>query len=144
MLTCCVMMMIHIIPRKSCGIGGFSKKLQIEKWTPTYGVFENAKNGPFFDFKTQKMVLYLYNFFPVMLYPTIFWKFFSDPHFFSKNFKNIWFGNLKNIRFFWSLNYDNKADFGKLSFFVKPKWFHGGFKFINLKPPLTQGGFKWF
>ena len=36
------------------------------------------------------------------------------------------------------------ADFRKLSFVLKPKWFHGGFKFINLKPPLSQGGFKRF
>ena len=35
-------------------------------------------------------------------------------------------------------------DFGKWSFFVKPKWFHGGLKFINLKPPLTLGCFKRF
>ena len=46
--------------------------------------------------------------------------------------------------FFETSNYDNKADFGKWSFFVKPKWFHGGFRFFNLKPPSPQGGFKQF
>ena len=44
--------------------------------------------------------------------------------------------------FFETSNYDNKANFRKWSFVVKPKWFHGGFKFM--KPPLPKSGFKRF
>ena len=94
---------------------------------------QNAKNCLFFV-----QLLHLYDFF------WNFSKIISDLIFFSKNYKNIWIGIFKNIEIFESSNYDFKADFGKLSFFVKPKWFHGGFKFIILKPPLTQGGFKRF
>ena len=140
--TCCVM--YNIIPRKPCDIGRFWTKLQIKKWAMYQCVFENAKNGPFFDFKTQKMVFFFIQFLHLCDFFLNFSKKISDLIFFSKNFKNIWIGIFKNIEIFESSNYDFKADFGKLSFFVKPKWFHGGFKFIILKPPLTQGGFKRF
>ena len=118
-------------------------KLQIQKWTLYYCVFQNVKNDPFCGFKSLRS-----NFFVDLpsqrAFVTNFWKKISTRLFFSKNFKNIWIEIFKNIENFESSNYDFRADFGKLSFFVKPKWFHGGFKFINLKPPLTQGGFKWF
>ena len=38
-------------------------------------------------------------------------------------------------------NYDFGADFGIRSFFVKPRWFHGGFKFSQLE---TTFGQEWF
>ena len=100
--TCCVMM--HIITRKPCGIGGFWTKLQIKKWAIFLRVFQNAKNGPFFDFKTQKMVLFFIKILPLCDFFSNFWKFFSDHQFFSKNFKNIWIEIFKIIRNFESLN----------------------------------------
>ena len=81
--TCCVMM--HIITRKPCGIGGFWTKLQIKKRAIFLRVFQNAKNGPFFDFKTQKMVLFFIKNLPLCDFFSNFWKFFSDHQFFSKN-----------------------------------------------------------
>ena len=49
-------MVIPIIPTISCITGGFEIKLQIQKWTITYGVFQNVKNDPFFGFKVLKML----------------------------------------------------------------------------------------
>ena len=51
-----ICMVIHIIPTIGCIIGGFEIKLQIQKWTITYGVFQNVKNDPFFGFKVLKML----------------------------------------------------------------------------------------
>ena len=53
-------MMLNI-PREPCGIGGFWSKLQIKKRTIFSRVSQNAKNGTFFNFKTQKIIFFLLN-----------------------------------------------------------------------------------
>ena len=106
-----------------------------------YGVFQNAKNDPFFDFKTLKMVLFFFDFHSQYASFINYWKFITHHIFFSKIFKNIWYGIFEIIRIFESSNQDFKGDFGKRSFFVKPKWFHGGFKFSQLETTFDQ---RWF
>ena len=94
-----------------------------------------------FDQKDQKQAKIFRDFPPLPPYFYNYLAFFPVNTFFSKVLKNIWTLNFEKTPNFETQKTCVQADFGKRSFFVKPKWFHGGFKFSQLE---TTFHLRWF
>ena len=94
-----------------------------------------------FDQKDQKQAKRFRDFPLLPLYFYNYSAFFPVNTFFSKVFKNIWIVNFEKTLNFETQKTCVQADFEKRSFFLKPKWFHGGFKFTQLE---TTFHLRWF
>ena len=90
-----------------------------------------------FDWKDQKQAKIFRDFPLLPLYFYNYWTFFPVNTFFSKVLKNIWTLNFEKTPNFETQKTCVQADFGKRSFFVKPKWF----KFSQLETTFDQ---RWF
>ena len=113
----------------------------MKKSSPTYGVFKRPISNRNFDSKDQKQAKIFPDFHSLPLCFPNYSKKIRVNTFFAKVFKNIWWLNFKKTLNFETQNHDLQAEFWKRPFFVKPRWFHGGFKFTQLETYLDFG---WF